>query len=145
MCHAPRYCRIIVTFHVCVVRRYIPCYLLFSSLYSNKHEEFHHQFQLFCTQRLGPNKIIMYQMGNESIQAIPTHIFLLDMRCVCLGLEARVYTLIKFRRYNKVDLYYLKICTTLAIFPELIPIDACRRFPTELTPRGQPCCIVRIF
>ena len=29
--------------------------------------------------------------------------------------------------------------------PELNPVDACRGFPTELTPRGWPWCIIRIL
>ncbi len=29
--------------------------------------------------------------------------------------------------------------------PELNPVYACRGFPTELIPRGWPCCIVRIL
>ncbi len=29
--------------------------------------------------------------------------------------------------------------------PELNPVSGPRGFPTELTPRGKPCCIVRIF
>ena len=28
---------------------------------------------------------------------------------------------------------------------ELYPVDGCRGFPTELTPRGWPCCIIRIL
>ncbi len=29
--------------------------------------------------------------------------------------------------------------------PRIIPVDSCRRFPTELTPWGWPCCIVKIL
>ncbi len=32
-----------------------------------------------------------------------------------------------------------------AKLPDLNPFDACRGFPTELTPQGQPCCIVGIL
>ena len=32
-----------------------------------------------------------------------------------------------------------------ATLPELNPVSGFRGFPTELTPRGIPCCIVRIF
>ncbi len=32
-----------------------------------------------------------------------------------------------------------------ATLPELNPVSGPRGFPTELTPRGTPCCIVRIF
>ncbi len=35
--------------------------------------------------------------------------------------------------------------TSVIELPELNPVDACRGFPTKLTPRGWPCCIVRIL
>ncbi len=60
------------------------------------------------------------------------------------------HTLIKFRRYNKVDFATLPFAATLAQtkreqveqvytsakFLELNPADACRGFPTKLTPQG---------
>ncbi len=33
----------------------------------------------------------------------------------------------------------------LVKLPELNPVSACRGIPTELTPRGQPCCFVKIL
>ncbi len=44
------------------------------------------------------------------------------------------YTLIKFWRYNKVNLATLAFCAALAQTQR--DVDACRGFPTELTPRG---------
>ncbi len=72
-----------------------------------------------------------------------------------------LHTLIKFWRYNKVNLATLAFGATLAQtkidvkqveqvyasakFPELNRVDSCWGFPTELTPQGYPCCIVKNF
>ena len=41
--------------------------------------------------------------------------------------------------------YLFKHYNVSATFPELNQVSGPRGFPMELTPRGKPCCIVRIF
>ena len=56
-------------------------------------------------------------------------------------------------RYTKIwrfaaKLQYILSCASEVgspKIPELNTVDACRGFPTDLTPRGWPCCIVRIL
>ncbi len=62
-----------------------------------------------------------------------------------VSISSVAYTLPKFWRYNKVNLGTSAFSQTSARLPELNPVSGPQGFPKELTPRGKPCCVVRIF
>ncbi len=62
-----------------------------------------------------------------------------------INLQIHVHRLIKLdflfdrlQRRNVKQVEQVYLVYTSAEFPEFNPVDACRGFPTELTPRGWP-------